>query len=439
MKAPRASRLAEGCDLALLALGLAIHVFVLTHSIWGDAAYRARDLQELLHGRLSTFKYSYAGPLFSALLLWLDKLHNQGWWFLPRFNLFLLIGACATLYAVLHDRVDRPLLRAFFLILITGSMFPYHLTAFYGEVFSALAVGTAIVLVELGHRTSGWVLLALGVWNMPPMALGVGVVALIKALEEKRIGHFIPLAAGAALVMIEAWIRRGSPFDLGYYDDGIGNPGFMPYTGRPGFSFPLLFGILGLLFSFGRGILFFAPGLWLSFFERERSALESAYRLWMVTLAGLVVVYAKWWSWHGSVFWGPRFHVFAALPASYLVAAHVRREGQAAWVNLAALAGLAAMIWVGIDGVAFGIEGMYPGRCNDVDGALCIYAPEFSPLFHPWVQWSSPHPSGWIFLAYGASVFVWLGARPAALVVGQATRALHGLLESHGRLSEWRL
>jgi hypothetical protein len=439
MKAARASRLTAAGDLALLASGLVIHMFVLTHSIWGDAAYRERDLQELLHGRLSAFKYSYAGPFFSTPLLVLDKLRNQGWWWLPRFNLFLLVAACAVLYAVMRDRIDRPLLRAFFLVLITGSMFPYHLTAFYGEVFSALAAGTGIVLLEFGYRPPGWVLLALGVWNMPPMAIGVGAVALIKAFEEKRIGHFIPLVAAAALVTIEAWLRRGSPLDLGYQGDGMGPPGFMPYTGRPGFSFPLLFGILGLLFSFGRGILFFAPGLWLSFFKRERSALESAYRLWMVALAGLVVVYAKWWSWHGSVFWGPRFHVFAAIPASYLVAAHVRREGQAAWVNLATLASLAAMIWVGIDGIAFGIEGMYPGRCNEVDGALCIYAPEFSPLFHPWVQWSPLHPSGWIFLAYGVAVFVWLGARPAAQVVRQATSTSRWFLESYGSLSEWRL
>ena len=159
--------------------------------------------------------------------------------------------------------------------------------------------------------------------------------------------------------MIEAWIRRGSPFDLGYYDDGIGNPGFMPYTGRPGFSFPLLFGILGLLFSFGCGILFFAPGLWLSFFERERSALRvGAYRLLDGHACGVggrlrqMVVVARLGLLGARAFTSSRRYRRAIS-----CAAHVRREGQAAWVNLAALAGLAAMIWVGIDGVAFGIGG----------------------------------------------------------------------------------
>jgi hypothetical protein len=48
----------------------------------------------------------------------------------------------------------------------------------------------------------------------------------------------------------------------------------MPYTGRPGFSYPFLFGVLGILFSFGRGLAFFAPALWLLLLPRKPAALR---------------------------------------------------------------------------------------------------------------------------------------------------------------------
>src|SRR2546430_10361340 len=44
--------------------------------------------------------------------------------------------------------------------------------------------------------------------------------------------------------------------------------------------------------------------------------------------AGIVLVYGTWWAWYGGFTWGPRFLIFASLPASLLLAAQIRRPPQ---------------------------------------------------------------------------------------------------------------
>src|SRR5207245_2895690 len=71
----------------------------------------------------------------------------------------------------------------------------------------------------------------------------------------------------------------------------------------------------------------FAPGL-LLLFKRGRDALRSVNEilvLWVLYLAGMLLVYGTWWAWYGGLAWGPRFLVFASLPASLLLAAQIRR------------------------------------------------------------------------------------------------------------------
>ena len=62
----------------------------------------------------------------------------------------------------------------------------------------------------------------------------------------------------------------------------------MPYSGRPGFSYPFLFGLLSILFSFGNGLLFFTPGLLLPIRKtlskwplHQKINLSQVYTLWM--------------------------------------------------------------------------------------------------------------------------------------------------------------
>ena len=63
----------------------------------------------------------------------------------------------------------------------------------------------------------------------------------------------------ATSILLEAWIRRGSPFATGYENER-GLRTLLPYSGLPGFTYPFVLGVLSSLFSFGKGLLFFAPG-----------------------------------------------------------------------------------------------------------------------------------------------------------------------------------
>ena len=102
----------------------------------------------------------------------------------------------------------------------------------------------------------------------------------------------------------------------------------MPYSGKPGFSYPFLLGVASILFSFGRGLVFFAPGLLLWFGARTRQLAPGrrVVILLLLFVAGLVLVYAKWWAWYGGLTWGPRYFIVAAVPASLFLAIRLRRS-----------------------------------------------------------------------------------------------------------------
>jgi hypothetical protein len=232
--------------------------------------------------------------------------------------------------------------------------------------------------------------------------------------------------------MGEAWVRRGGPLTSGY----AGDHGFrtlLPYSGSPGFSYPLVLGVLSILFSFGRGLAFFAPGLllWLGNGTRR---LARPYRrtivLMLLVVAGLVIVYAKWWAWYGGVSWGPRFFVFAALPASLLIALRQAHAGRSATADAVTLVVLGASAWVAISGVLVGPA--VPSVCTRDRfslEALCWYVPEFSGLFRPVSEIGHTWPAA-LVAGYCVVVATYLAAplvpAPARAALARLTGAFRG-------------
>jgi hypothetical protein len=205
-------------------------------------------------------------------------------------------------------------------------------------------------------------------------------------------------------------VRRRSALSTGYGNDH-GYQTLLPYSGLPGFSYPPFFGMLSLLVSFGKGLLFFASGLTLGFgrgLEALRSLNETLV-LWALYLAGMVLVYGSWWAWYGGVSWGPRFLVFASLPASLLLAAHIRRPPRRLLALSLVLAVLALSVWVGIDGQVFGR--FHQDVCSANHYALesvCWYVPEFSVLWTPFVFHATVSLQGLVLIAYAAGVSIYL-------------------------------
>ena len=130
---------------------------------------------------------------------------------------------------------------------------------------------------------------------------------------------------------------------------------------------------------------------------------------WLLFLVGLIMVYARWWSWYGGMFWGPRLLLFASIPAAFCLASWLQTRSASLGDYAAGMACLLWSVWVGIDGAVYGLWDV--GLCSADQYALeflCWYTPEFSPLFRPFfVEQPIGTPAALLtltFLAAGVSL-----------------------------------
>jgi len=395
-----------GVDWALILCGLVV-LATQPHRFDGDAGVRLAMVDRMLDGRSpGDTPYSVISPVLS---LPFRAVGAPG-----LFNVTLFAVSLAVLWALLRGRVAADLVRRFLLLLVAASMIAPHTGSFNSEVFTAFCVGAGIVVAALPRR-QGWSVapLALGVANTPATAVGLGLVSLDLVIRSRRLRWLLPVLAAGALVAVEAWVRRGSPFDGGYGADH-GFRTVMPYSGRSGFSYPFVLGVLAILFSFGRGLLFFAPGLFLPTrlsgrYDPSRVDLVAVRRGWLLFTAGLVVVYASWWAWYGGASWGPRFFLFASLPAALALAVRLGPSPAPVLGDLATLAALLLSGWVAVAGRLF--AGLYPPVCA-ADSyrleALCWFTPEYSSLWYPLWAGGSLSAGDWLVVAYHVVAVGWL-------------------------------
>ena len=391
----------------LLGLGLLVLFFVLPHGIEGDGRLRFDALQGWLagHGMPDT-KYPLVGSVPAIPLMLLGQLGGSTEWWVSRYNVIVYAAGLGLLYLLLRGRLPNDVLVAFLLLLGTTAMLPNSLTGFGAETFSAMTVGAGLAAWSAGRWKTGTVLLGVGVANLPASFVGLAFAMGWWAWRVKRIRALAPLVLSAGLWLLESTLRRKSALSTGYENDH-GFQTLLPYSGRPGFSYPTFFGVLSLIFSFGKGLLFFAPGLFLAF-GRGLEALRSVTQvlvLWMLYLAGMVLVYGTWWAWYGGFTWGPRFLTFASLPASLLLAAQVRRPPRALLAVTVVLAALVLSVWVGIDGQTFGRFAQTACTANHYYlESFCWYVPEFSVLWTPFVFRGQLSWADYVLIAYALGV-----------------------------------
>jgi hypothetical protein len=335
-------------EIILIVSGLYAMYKYLPHYVLGiDAQIRFRAISDLLtYGKIPNMKYSLVGPGFSIPFWLLGKVYESSIWWCERYNLFIFAIGLLVMYFLLKDRIDLSLLHKFLLILIVASMFGNHITNYYSEVFTAMCVGVGIVAIAVGPRLSGWCAIVLGVVNTPATLPGLCFVVLKQVYDNRRLRYILAVVMAAGLIVAEAWIRRGSLFNSGY-------------GGEPGFSFSFI-AFISILFSFGKGLLFFAPGLvlpikrsLLSMKKGLRLELYRTYLLWIGYLVGMVLVYSSWWAWYGGWFWGPRFFLIASFPASFALAVRLRYRSMSLAINLLTAVVFLLSVWVGIDGAVF--------------------------------------------------------------------------------------
>jgi len=423
----------------VLAAALGMLFLVLPHGLFGDDLQRFDDLEALLHrGELSDSRYSLVMPLLSSPLVLIGHVVGSPEGFAARFNVVVVAVGLLVAARLLRGRIDRALFFRFALVLLFASLLTNRLRDYNAEVLTATLVSVGAVAIAAGRRVvAGWAAIVVGVVNTPAALAGLALVAGGEAVRTRRLRFLLPIVVAAALVASEAWIRRGSPFTTGYEDDH-GVRTILPYSGRPGFSYPFVLGIAALLFSFGRGLLFFAPGLafWLS--TRTRSLAAGHRRvvvLLLLFLVGLVLVYARWWAWYGGLAWGPRFFVVAAVPASFLLALRLGDVGRSAAADAITLGVLALSAWVGAAGaLADPTDLSFCARDDYALESLCWYAPEYSSLWRPVLDPPAFTASNALVAASCLAVFAYL-ATPLVLSL---VRAVSGVDVRARWLTGWR-
>jgi len=208
----------------------------------------------------------------------------------------------------------------------------------------AVAAGTALGLALLARISNLIVVPILGLYLLtqcgPPHLAGRSERGedtpgrwwrwLVRAWGP-GLAFVVPLVLGALVVAGYNWLRYGHPFQTGYHP-------------LETFSTPFLTGLVGLLFSPGKGLFLYAPVLVLAvvacptFFRRHRA---EALMVGGV-LAAHLLLYSPWFVWHGGHCWGPRFLV-PTLP--FLALALAPAVAWAAWSRwgLALLSALALL------------------------------------------------------------------------------------------------
>jgi hypothetical protein len=159
--------------------------------------------------------------------------------------------------------------------------------------------------------------------------------------------------------------------------------------------------------------------------------------LMLLFVSGLVLIYAKWWAWYGGLSWGPRFFLFAAIPASIFLAARLRRPQELGfWENVLTLLVLILSGWVGVAGAVADLSTLDLCVRNHASlESLCWYTPEFSPLGHPLVVFPSLTWKTAVVAAYCALVFSYL----AAPLLVALLRTIRAAVPSRAWAAGWRL
>jgi len=420
-------------DVALLVLGWLLLWAFEPHHVEADGAIRLGALRDLLeHGRWSPTEFALVGTVLSAPLYLLGRWVQSPEWWVARYNVLLAGVGLIALWRLLRTRLEGGILRGFLLVLLAGSMLTHQLSAYGAETFNVLALGIGLAAWTAGRPWLGGSALALGMANVPATAVGVALALGDWGLRQRRLRAALPLLGFVLLWLGENWLRRGHPLHTGY-ENNAGYRTLLPYSGRPGFSYPLPLGVFQLLFSSGKGLLLFAPGLFLCFPAARRAlgAVRPFQRACLWVVVGLVLVYGQWWAWYGGYSWGPRFLVFAAVPASLRLAAECAHPPRRVLPLLMVLGALVLSLWGGFDGA---ILRFWKQEVCTLNGyaveAFCWDVPEFSVLVTPFLWTPRLDAGGWLLLGYGALLAVRLGASPARALGRRLAAVLSGAFAS---------
>jgi hypothetical protein len=408
-------------DLALIGAGVAL-LGLMERNQGGDGLIRFEATRSLLAGDLPHEPYSLVTPVLTVPTDLLGRLLGAEDAFAYRTNGVLFALGLVALWLLLRDELPPRLVRAFLLVLLYGSMFPAAVVSLFGETATTMLLAVGLTAIVVGRssliRILGWSAAIVAVVNTPALVPVFALVVVGLSVVKRSPWPFGAIAVTIVLSLVDIRLHTGgftSP-----YPDSHGSATVMPFSGHPGFSYPAIFGVLAIVFSFGKGILFYIPGLFLPIGDRLNGypGVRRTRFIWLAVVIGMVAVYCRWWAWYGGVFFGPRFFLFASVPAALAIAVRLERIGRSVSSVALSIAVLALSLWVGFAS-AIGTAA-YP-ICTKNDYALehlCWYTPEFSSLWRPVIGWPLP----WATAAFGVLILcAWVRLTVPALFAIQPT------------------
>lgn len=365
---------------AVLLAGFALLLVTLAASYKSDGQARYNLLKAMFTGGELNEKYSLFLPvLASPIYLVADLVGADPHRFVAYFNFAFTLLAGGYVYYLTRQRYGLTLAKFAAILLLATSMYSHHLQWFFGEVSAALVIAIAFFLKNQ-HRWISAFLMALAIWSTPAFlpAIAITAAAELWVTKFKNFRLSIATVLGGLFILADNFIKYGS-FSTPYLSSSEAG----------GFSIPSLFIIGAVLFSFGKGIAFYIPGLFAFADEKVRSAfkLDRETKWVAVTfVVALILVYSAWWSWYGGWFWGPRFFLVLCLPAALAFAIVLTRIYEyATWQKIALFVLLALALWVGVSGYVFGQQ-LLSEACQEndyINESLCWYTVQYSALWNP--------------------------------------------------------
>lgn len=290
----------------------------------------------------------------------------------------------------------------------TTCLLPY-LNSHYSEVFQAAMVNAAVwSLAILVRVPTGRNAVRLGLFlgilvltkvSMIPLAAIFAVAAMFilwrdcAAASRAILAMFCAMLPPVAVMIAWNVVRLGQPLmtDYGWF--------LVPQT----LGFPSASTLFALLLSPGRGLVWFAPLLWLAWPGARRAWRELD---WLglacaFGFAATLLLHAGYTGWHGSEQWGPRYLVPMVGPLAILVAMALHRDEPSRRFRRNALVLLA------IAGFAINLPGMlirYSDFFNAVPyrpysmihldaGNKPLESPELDQVYRTnYLPWFSPIP-----------------------------------------------
>jgi len=351
-----------------------------------DDETRRQAVLALADGHWFHMKYSMVMPLLAIIPYRLADLVGRGAYVLQHFDLLVWVP-WSLLVAHRLERLRGTRFAVGVVALSSVSMFAAYVTAFNAEALSLMLVSAGLLLLaDQGGwrgRAAGVALASLGAAIIPVQVAGLGVLGLVLLVRRRNPWVLSAALLAAAMAVIDVAI---TDHHLGFSKYGLEVKNFevLPWGSVANFGYPFVFGLLGILFSFGRGLVWYMPSLFLR--NERRDDPVAQWRWWLTVLVLVMVpIYAKWWSWYGGVSFGPRFFLLGVVPAAVALCDRLQSsKGLRSWAVGVAAAAFTG--WIAIAGAVHYLTPKAVKRCTSDDyllEPLCWHTPEYSSLFSP--------------------------------------------------------